>query len=884
MQSLLEEIEFRNPTRAHGDAETLVALPGALAQQVSRLLESLPDPDEALHFFGRFRREAPHAFEEVCESSTALLYLLNIFSYSAFLAEAIILHPGWLLDLVGSSDMHRILTVEQYEHRLAGFRSAHQFATFRRRELLRIVLRDVLRLADLSHIAEELSNLADAILGAAWLQVREQIAPQLGNARFSVISLGKLGGRELNYSSDVDLMFVYSGEHAEQFKRAAAAFTEILSTYTSEGMCYRVDLRLRPDGRYGEICQSLEGAKRYYENRGRDWELQMLIKARVSAGDPGPGRELLMFVDPLIYSSTLDFKATESVSEARERIHEKLQRSQRAGLDVKLAPGGIRDIEFLVQCLQRLHGAREPWVRHGGTRMALFRLRAKELLSDSEYARLDSAYEFLRHLEHRLQIQEDRQTHTLPSDIDALDVLARKMPAAPSAWTANAGTLELEIDDHLSAVRDIYGRVIHGPERPAHPVSANALAGRVHEDARVEIFREKLASEPQWLACFDGNAEVRGCILDLFEHSKFFGDQFIRHPRLIEQVEIACGARQGREGFAPPDDPTGLRRFFREQMVRIQSDSVCHRAPIFKTLKRTSDLADSVIASAYRIAVGDAAPAMMVIALGRLGMREFDLASDADLVFVLPDSHASEMQLWTGIAERIIQAIGVYTGDGVLFSVDTRLRPNGRAGALVQTESAVKEYFALRAEAWEGISYMKARGVAGDAERTTAFLQELQQVDWRRYGQNGRSRKELGGMRARLEKEQGARNALKAGVGGYYDIDFALLYYRLKGAGMFYKTLNTPERIDIVEKMGHLEREDAEFLREAATFYRALDHGLRISIGHAEGRLPTAPEPMARLTELVRRWDHVAETPVSLEDRLATIRQRTRMFFDRVFN
>jgi glutamate-ammonia-ligase adenylyltransferase len=884
MQSLLEEIEFRNPTRARGDAETLAALPVPVAQQIGRLLESLPDPDEALHFFGRFRREAPQAFEEACQSPTALHYLLHVFSYSAFLSEAVIRHPGWLLELADSPDMHRVFTVEEYERRLAGFRSAQEFAGFRRRQLLRIVLRDVLRLAELSHITEELSNLADAILGAAWRQVRAEIAPLLDDAQFSVLSMGKLGGRELNYSSDVDLMFVYTGAHRELFQRAAAAFTEMLSTYTAEGLCYRVDLRLRPDGRYGEICQSLAGAKRYYENRARDWELQMLIKARVSAGDPEPGRELLMFVDPLIYSSTLDFQATESVSEARERIHDKLlQRSERAGLDVKLAPGGIRDVEFLVQCLQRLHGAREPWVRHGGTRMALFRLRGKELLSDPEYRRLDSAYEFLRHLEHRLQIQEDRQTHTLPSDMEALDLLARKMPAAPGAWAANAGTLERELDDRLNAVREIYDRVVHRLARPAGGGSAAAVAGRVHDDARVEIFREKLASEPKWLNCFEGNAEVRACILDLFEHSNFFGDQFIRHPALIEQVEIACGARQGREGFAPPDDPSGLRRFFREQMVRIQSDSVCHRAPIFKTLKRTSALADAVIASAYRIAVAGTAPAMMVIALGRLGMREFDLASDADLVFVLPDSHAEEMQLWTGIAERIIQAIGVYTGDGVLFSVDTRLRPNGRAGALVQTESAFKEYFALHAEAWEGISYMKARGVAGDAERTTGFLQELQQVDWRRYGQSGRSRKELAGMRARLEKEQGARNALKAGAGGYYDIDFALLYYRLKGAGMFYKTLNTPERIDIVEKMGHLEREDAEFLREAATFYRALDHGLRISIGHAEGRLPVAPEPLAKLTELVRRWDHVAQAPVGLEERLNMIRQRTRVFFDRVF-
>ena len=274
---------------------------------------------------------------------------------------------------------------------------------------------------------------------------------------------------------------------------------------------------------------------------------------------------------------------------------------------------------------------------------------------------------------------------------------------------------------------------------------------------------------------------------------------------------------------------------------------------------------------------------MMVVALGRLGMLEFDLASDADLVFVIPDDDAHEILFWTSVAERMINVISAYTGDGVVFTIDTRLRPNGREGALVQTESAYKEYFAGHAEAWEGITYMKARAIAGDIERATEFLGEVQEIDWRQYGQSGRSRTELAAMRAKLEKEQGARNPLKAAAGGYYDIDFALMYLRLRSAGVFYKVLNTPERIDVVEKMGHLDRDDAMRLRDAATFYRAIDHGLRISTGHAEGRLPTSREQIGILTSLVHRW-----TPASLhEGSLATvskrIRQETRTFFEGLF-
>ncbi len=178
---------------------------------------------------------------------------------------------------------------------------------------------------------------------------------------------------------------------------------------------------------------------------------------------------------------------------------------------------------------------------------------------------------------------------------------------------------------------------------------------------------------------------------------------------------------------------------------------------------------------------------------------------------------------------------------------------------------------------------MKSRGVAGTVERATDFLHELQEVDWRRYGQSMRSRKELSEMRVRLEREQGARNPLKAGMGGYYDIDFALMYLRLKGAGIFFKVLNTPERIDVIEKMGHLEPEDADFLRNAATFYRALDHGQRISTGHAEGKLPTSPSQLEILTSLVSRWTPEHLRRQRLDATLREVRTHTREFFNRLF-
>ena len=778
---------------------------------------------------------------------------------------------------------------------------------------------------------------------------------------FSVIALGKLGGRELNYSSDIDLMFLYAdnGEtsgpekitNKEFAKRVANRCTELLSTYTSEGLCYRVDLRLRPEGSLGEVCLSLSGACDYYAKRARDWELQMLIKARVAAGDAATGQALLDFVEPSIYSTTLDFTAIETMSATRERITEKLaaKRLHPGECDVKLTRGGIRDIEFLVQCLQRLHGGREAWVRHGGTLLALSRLLDKDLLSATEYARLVNAYQFLRHLEHRLQFEEDQQTHTLPSEPVALERVARRMGNAGSPAVEIAGSTQLlqTLNEHLENVQAIYERIVHA-QRPLRydgrievslpksdggawsilrdeaearalspklvaelerdaPQLAELLTKRGIRRARraFEHFLENLLEQKPFLNALNEHSLLAHYVLQIFETSPYFSEQLIRQPQLLDEVRRVADFPDRRWSFeglaAPLNDVAALRRFFAREMLRIQAGSICLAEPIFQTLDRTSALAEFVISRAYRITLEQAIQharerslsgtpfeephdEMMVVALGRLGMREFDLASDADLLFIIPDSEIVRQKFWTRVAEHLIDILTAYTADGTILSIDTRLRPNGREGSLVQTESSYTEYFAAKAEAWEGIAYMKARGVAGDSERATRFLAELQQVDWRRYGQSGRSKQDLRQMRVRLEREQGFSSPLKAGRGGFYDCDFILMYLRLRGAGLFYKSLNTPERMDIVEKMGHLDRSDAEFLLEASTFYRALDHAVRLVTGHAEGRLPSARMELEMVADLLQRWTGGMRQPAEVESTLARLQEETRSLFERVFS
>jgi glutamate-ammonia-ligase adenylyltransferase len=901
-----------------------MSLPPAVLNRIELLASHSPDPAGARAALASFEQRQPAAFQRVVHSTAALQYLIAVFSQSNFLTQEILDAPECLEQLVNDGDLHRVRTADEFRSRLefeidpGSATDALPFARFRRQQILRILIRDVLGFGGLSDVTAELSALADAIVETAYDRIHRDLVLRYGHPRsetgepahFAVIALGKLGGEELNYSSDIDLMFLYSRNgftdgatsltNKEFFKRAANELTALLSAYTPEGMCYRVDLRLRPEGSLGEVCISLEGARQYYESRARDWELQMMIKARVAAGDRATGEALLDFVEPKIYSTTLDFSAIEALSVTRERINEKLAakkrsrgtRERQSNVDIKLDPGGIRDIEFLVQCLQRLYGGADPWVRHGGTLLAIARLQDKRFLSEAEYGGLAAAYQFLRHLEHRLQFADDRQTHWLPSTPEVLELIARRMPGDGGS----AEWLLTETRMHFDQVIEIYERVVHArassvPETPG-PQSSNvvraleqtapalsrslAAAELQHGYRAFEHFLEKLSADEPRLERLNEDAALTARTLDLFEHSPYFAEELIRTPELIDVI----GGAPAEE--STPHDARELRRWYRREMLRIQTASICESQPIFETLERTSALADTVISRAYEIAVADvwgASPPerkLWVIALGRLGMREFDLASDADLVFVLCDSEARRMEKWTRVAGRLIDLVTAYTGDGVLFAVDTRLRPNGGDGPLVQTESAVKDYFTRTAEAWEGITYMKSRAVAGEPMSADLFLHHLQAIDWVRYGQSGRSRTDLKQMRQRLEKEQGATHPLKADRGGYYDIDFLLMYLRLKTAGVFFRSLNTPERIEVLENMHHLDRSEAGFLRDAATFYRALDHGLRVRSGHAEGKLPLGMQRVA-LAEVIKRW---TSAPL---DALDSVREHTRELFDRLF-
>ncbi len=820
--------------------------------------------------------------------------------HSRVLFEEVRQHPDWLETLTLDRDFYEDDFREMLD--LLPLQNL-ALAAFRRRCLTRILLRDVLGHATLAQTTAEVSALADAILSWSYEKLRAEAEALYGKPRLedgtvcgcSILALGKLGGNELNYSSDIDLMYVYSGRgqtdrpealsNKEFFEKLAQRQTHFLGAYTAEGICYRVDLRLRPEGSLGEIAVTLEGAKEYYRARARDWELQMMIKARVCAGEREVGQALIEFVEPLTYRTTTDFSAIEAVSETRVRWNEKLSNRKLNGgaIDVKLTRGGIRDIEFLVQCLQRLHGGREAWVRTTSTMIALTRLHDKGLISSSEYFALIEAYEFLRHLEHRLQVMEDRQTHCLPESFEEIESLSQRMPALQLGVENSGPRLIEKLKEHLGAVEAIYSRVIYGHAVMEIPAT-RSVPSHQHR-AQWERLCEQL--EGRW-GDFYRDEQVMTDLRELTALSPFLTDELIRQPDWLEDLR---GLRNGALVSGEWHEEASLRKAYRRRLFRLQCESLLMAQPVFETLAANSDLADSIIGHCYQVAIQavgkgeqDLSHPMMVVALGRLGLREFDLGSDADLVFILPNESAEAMEFWTRVAARMIEILTAYTGDGVIFTVDARLRPFGREGDLVQLESTYIDYFAQHAEAWEGIAYLKARAVAGNLDRATRFLTELQKVDWRRYGQSHRSKKQLSDMRARLEKEQGKTNPLKAGRGGFYDIDFLLLYLRLKSAGIFFKVLNTLERIEVVEQMGHLEQDDAAFLAEAAKTFRAVDHGMRLYTGQSGNTLPDAPAARDALWAMLDRWLPGHRSLENPEPDLDGLQKRTRETYERLFS
>jgi glutamate-ammonia-ligase adenylyltransferase len=951
-----------------------------LMAPLASLLAHSPDPDGALNLLERYAQEAPaDVLGEIARHPVALSYLVAIFGYSGFLAETLLSEPSLAIQFAGDRNFTKLKSKEDLMQDYARFATtspdpwlAAQLARFKRRNYLRIAMRDVLGISTLGETTLELATLADVVLTNALLYCDRELEKRYGQPQYydpqgriarsgvSIISLGKLGGNELNYSSDIDLLFLYShdGETAggnestvsnkEYFVRLANAITRTITQPTSQGEVFRVDLRLRPEGEQGDLAISLKSALEYYEHRARDWELQMLIKARHSAGDAWLTRDFLRGVEREIYGSPGDFEAVESVLWSRERISKRMRESGGQAVDVKLHPGGIRDIEFLAQCLQRLYGGQDAWVRSGGTLFALRKLNDKGWLSDHDYARLSNSYVFLRRVEHCVQLELGQQTHRLQAEPRALDRLARRVGVTAVPGESPGKTLLQELQDGFEKVEEIHQRVVHPRTPPAgeegfelmplpsltpdlgHASYDSALSflnaqapdlalwvreAEIPERSRkvASRFLAALLESPERFALVREKPELLRRALEVLSESDYLGDLLIRHPEdmmvfdssrtppAAAQMEITLNASEDAEPHPWASEPVlamrqkmaVLRRHFLARVLELGAADLVAWESSFAVLERWSAVAARCISSALQIAgsaleaknllEGSAPWPFAVLALGRLALNEFDLASDADLIFVTgSEVGRDELDFWKRLAVKMIDVLSSYTREGTVFAVDTRLRPRGQEGELVVTQEELLSYVREHAQVWEGLTYMKACHVAGNAELGRRTISRLVSAIFDRFAAHPALATELRQMRHRLEKEVPVPPTnTKTVPGGYYDIDFAVSLLRLRGRIATRPGANMAEQIAALRSVGQLNDEDSNVLLGGANFFRSLDHAIRLVTGKAGEGLPDRTGHAEGVENLARRWGLV-EGSGTLASSLLETRQRVREVYSKL--
>jgi [glutamine synthetase] adenylyltransferase / [glutamine synthetase]-adenylyl-L-tyrosine phosphorylase len=472
--SELKRLGFADPRAALANLHALTPDPLAaelLSPLLPRLLQEMseaPDPDMALNNLERLASQGERAaLFRLLETHPGALHLVaRLGGTSQFLADTLrrrptlfpwLLEPGtmrqWLGDELETELEQSASAFERPEARWNALRR------FKYRQLLRIGCRDILGDADLTVTTEELSRLADVCLGAAWRWTEERLRALYGSPEgpggaptgLAVIGMGKLGGDELNYSSDIDLIFVYGEDglttggsdgraaNGDYFAQGARQIVEVLESVTDEGYAFRVDLRLRPEGRMGGVILSLDGYRAYLEERAELWERQALIKARFCAGDPGVAARFFDVLRPFVFRPGLDPDIVAGVRRMKAQIDRSLRAKGVERRHVKLGKGGIREVEFLVQALQLLYSGDDPWLRERNSLRALFRLTERGYLSQSLGRFVGEALRFLRTVEHRLQIVDEFQTHTLPEEPAALARLARRLGSTAAPAVARRG-------------------------------------------------------------------------------------------------------------------------------------------------------------------------------------------------------------------------------------------------------------------------------------------------------------------------------------------------------------------------------------------------------------------------------------------------------------
>lgn len=713
--------------------------------------------------------------------------------------------------------------------------------------LIHVAVADVLGTADLETTTRTLSDSMDVIVADELESVIDQVSekhPLASELAFAVIAMGKWGARELNYYSDIDLVFVHEAPEGQETEGRAAALAiasrllSALSAPTFDGLTLNVDADLRPEGSMGPLSRSLEGYAGYYERWSEAWELQALLKARHAAGDFDLGTRFRTLADKIIWEEGLDTDALRSIRALKTQAEEHSPSN-----DIKRSRGGIRDIEFSVQILQLVHGRVDTDLRVTATLDAIAALRDHGYIDADEAAKMDDAYRFLRTVEHRLQLRELKQTHSLPSDASGKEWLARAL-----GFTANpAEQLEARLAEVRSNARDLHERLYFRPildalvgmdsarlTQSGAAVRLEALGYRktvaatqtVNElmagvSRRSMVMHQMLPLMLDWLSQSPdpdlGLAQLRLLLAHSTDHAalirvlqtnpvagerlctllgtgKLVGDLMDRIPEFVPRLaDDALLARIRDLDDATPrligvldsrperEARIGtIRRFVRRRKLRIAARDILGAAPPQATIHALSDSADAAVQSALHI-ISEPDEPFGVIAMGRWGGRELSYGSDIDVMYLHGDDLTKRgLELASGLGTVLAEP----NRHGEAYEVDAGLRPEGRNGPMSRSLSSYRRYYEQWVEPWELLALVKARPGGGNPGILDDYFEMISPVVWRAE----LSREIVGEIRrikARVESERIPANEdpdfhLKLGPGGLSDVEFATQLLQLK--------------------------------------------------------------------------------------------------------
>jgi len=807
-----------------------------------------PDPDRALINLDRWLNVTANPgtnLTHLAETPRLAAILIDLLGASQSVADGLIQNPELASVVTDPNQISApptkadivaegrglLASTQSYAHRLDRLRYLKQ------RWRLPIVVSDLALAWPQKTVWTAISDLADALIELALGTVWEEYAHQKNlncDCPVSVVAFGKLGGRELNYSSDVDLVYVSGDDVDEPMERHAIRFCELFSRALSDSMgrgsLYRVDLRLRPFGGAGPVAPSMRSIEAYYRSHAELWESQALIRSRPVCGSPELFARWQNLVETHCFrKSTSDFRLG-AILETRERIEAFAPED-----DLKRGPGGIRDVEFLVQVLQMLHGYAHAEVRAAPTLEALAALGAIGVVEQDKISALEEGYTFLRQLEHRCQLVDDQQTHAIPSSPVERDHIARLM--GHQGWQ----TLEPELNFQRRRIREIYASLLEGgaPE----PSVRDEVLGRLEPGVRVAV-ASWFDSLPESDGFFRSLKENSGSLDRVGEVARFAP---ILLPMLAEslgvteavlsgEIEEAATVRLPAYSLNRPEDfANAAQTLWLHKVVAWRLDG---GAPLGPSLAELYD----VLIEAILKSIGATFDA---IALGSYGLLDSGVDSDLDLLLLVRDEvprDQAEIQ-----AQSFLSAMSGLKRFGWRIDIDLRLRPEGGQGLLVRSHQGLKSYELERMEMWERFALGQARLVYGDPA-SSALVQRVAYA----IPLTPENLLELVTMKRRIETErvqpQHFKRDLKLGYGGLSDIDWLVHLYEMRyptalEVGKHVTGADRINRMAQVKLINALERDQLLFAREHLLQTR---NNLSL-LGFIPDVLPENPDKLERI-------------------------------------